>query len=82
MPEKIESYQCVLCKKTHSTIQLAALCEHDHIGFVINDSQIEEVHILGRVYKPVPPKEPLYSFRSEEEQRDWEHTMIIGSNCG
>jgi hypothetical protein len=51
--------------------------------FYIKDNQLEEINVLGRVYKPVtPPKEELYSFRSEEEQRDWEHTMIIGSNCG
>ena len=83
MPEQIESYKCVICTKVHNTLHAACMCEHGHIGLLIKDNQIEEVHIAGRVYKPVPPpQDPFTNFRSEEEQRDWEHTMILGSNCG
>lgn len=80
MPEKIESYKCVLCNKTHVTLHDACICEHGHIGLLIKDNQIEEVHILGRIYKPVPV--PQTSLRSEKEEQDWHDLMVIGSRCG
>jgi hypothetical protein len=79
MPDKIELFKCVLCKKDHKTWNQACLCEHSHISIIReNEDVIEEVRILGRIYKPVEEKTEESQRWFPAMQKLFEETAVFG----